>query len=219
MTAEYFAVKTRVENACATAGRKPQDVTLLAVSKKQPIEAVRAVYDAGHRNFGENYVQEMEARIAALPSDARLHMIGHLQTNKVKKALGAAMIHGVDSEKLARAIDKAAGEAGRKIPVLLEVNVGGEDSKSGVAPADCEALVLACTALPALELRGLMCIPPEEESRRYFAQLRELRDDLAKRTGLSLPELSMGMSGDFEDAILEGSTIVRVGTAIFGARR
>jgi pyridoxal phosphate enzyme (YggS family) len=218
VTEAYFAVKSRVEAACTRAGRNIGEVTLLAVSKKQPLEKVRAVYDAGHRDFGENYVQEMEQRIAALPADARFHMIGHLQTNKTKRAISAAMIHGVDSEKLARAVGKAAAEAGRTVPVLLEVNVAKESSKSGVLPEAAEALVLAASAIAGLALSGLMCIPPESEGRAHFATLRALRDDLAKRTGVSLPVLSMGMSGDFEEAILEGATIVRVGTAIFGNR-
>lgn len=204
-------------DACARAGRDLREVRLVAVSKKQPLDRVRAAYDEGQRDFGENYLQELEERMRVFP-DARWHMIGHVQTNKAKKAVLASMVHGVDSEKLARALSKAAVELGREVEVLIEVNVGGEDSKSGVAPAGAEALVLALGSAPSLKLRGLMCIPPPESPRKYFAALRTLRDDLAKKTGQLLPELSMGMSGDYVEAILEGATIVRVGTAIFGER-
>src|SRR5262245_17303671 len=185
-------VRARIADACARAGRAVDQVRLVAVSKKQPLERVRAAFEAGQRLFGENYVQEMEARMREIPG-AEWHMIGHVQTNKAKKAIAGAMIHGVDSEKLARALSKAAMEAGRSVEVLIEVNVGGEATKSGIAADAVEPLARALGSLPGLSLRGLMCIPPPSDTRRHFSSLRELRDDLAKRTGIALPELSMGM--------------------------
>jgi hypothetical protein len=213
------AVRARIDAAARAAGRDPSTVTLVAVSKTQPPEAIREAYAAGQRDFGENYAQEVVAKHAALADleGLRLHFIGGLQRNKAKDvAPRAAMVQSVDREDLARELDKRAAAAGRTLEVLLEVNVGGEASKSGAAPADVPALVKAVRALPHLALRGLMTIPPEvddpAEARPFFAALREL----AKAHGLAA--LSMGMSHDFEAAIAEGATIVRVGTAIFGAR-
>lgn len=217
------AIEARIASACQRAGRARTDVTLLAVAKTQPDERVVAAYEAGLHHFGENYVQELERHVAVLRGRdprASWHLIGHLQTNKAKKAAElASLVHTVDSSKLARAL--GAATAGRATPlgVLVEVNIGGEASKSGVEPAAIEAVIGEIRAHSGLEARGLMCIPPpDDEPRRWFAALRTRAEALRASTGLALPELSMGMSADFEDAILEGATLVRVGTAIFGER-
>jgi hypothetical protein len=211
-------VRNAIERAARAAGRASSEVRLVGVSKRQPIERVAAAYELGLRDFGENYVQELVARRSELPREARWHMIGHLQTNKAKQVLAADWLHGVDSMRLVEALTKAGAARSEKLPVLVEVNLAGEASKSGAAPADVEVILLAAAASPCLDPRGLMCIPPPGGGRPWFAKLRGLRDEMASKTGLSLPELSMGMSSDFEDAILEGSTMVRVGTAIFGER-
>lgn len=212
-------LRGRIAAACREAGRDPSTVELLAVSKTFPAEAVREVYDAGQRAFGESRQQEAAPKIEALPGDIRWHFIGGLQRNKVRKVLGGfSVIHSVDSLRLAEYLDRVAGEEGKRPGVYLEVNVAGEASKGGFTP---EELLAAAESLPAMkhvELLGLMAIPPEEGARRWFAATRELRDALEVRSGLKLPGLSMGMSGDFEDAVREGSTIVRVGSALFGNR-
>jgi pyridoxal phosphate enzyme (YggS family) len=205
----------------------PGHVTLVAVSKTHPAEAVREAYTAGQRDFGENYAQEWRDKAAALSDlpDLVWHFIGALQTNKVKVVVArseegvhsprVAWIHTVDRLSLAEEVSKRSQRRGVTTRVLLEVNVAGEASKSGCTPDDLPRLAEAAARLPGLALRGLMCIPPAEgDPRPHFAALRGLRD----RLGLHLPDLSMGMSGDYEAAIAEGSTIVRVGTAIFGAR-
>jgi pyridoxal phosphate enzyme (YggS family) len=205
----------------------PAGVRLVAVSKTQPAEAVREAYAAGQRDFGENYAQEWRDKAAALADlpDLVWHFIGSLQSNKVKVVVGgagsaaeaprAAWIHTVDRASLADEVSKRSAARGVATAVLLEVNVAGEASKSGCAPGDVPALAEHVAGLPGLALRGLMCIPPlEGDPRPHFAALRALRD----RLPLRLPDLSMGMSGDYEAAIAEGSTLVRVGTAIFGAR-
>lgn len=214
------ALRGRISAACAEAGREAADVELLAVSKTFPAEAVREAYDAGQRAFGESRQQEAASKIESLPGDIRWHFIGGLQRNKVRKVLqgGFGCIHSVDSLRLAEYLDRVAGEEGRRPQVYLEVNVAGEASKGGFSP---EELLAAAESLPVLrnvELLGLMAIPPEEGARGWFARTRELRDLLEVRSGLRLPGLSMGMSGDFEDAVKEGSTIVRVGSALFGNR-
>lgn len=209
-------VKGRIAAAARDAGRDASQVRLLAVSKRQPDESLRAVFEAGQDDFGENYVQELVRKQALLPQ-ARFHMIGHVQTNKAKGAAGAAMVHTLDSARLAKALAKAVPE-GRRLEVLVEVNVGGEDQKAGVAPDGVEQLLEVIRTHPELEARGLMCIPPVDAGRAAFATLRGLAERLRASTGLALPELSMGMSADFEDAIREGSTVVRVGTAVFGPR-
>lgn len=215
IAARVAEVDGAIADACRAAGRARGEVTLLAVSKKQPPERIVAGWLAGLRAFGENYVQELEAHRALLPAEARWELIGHLQTNKAKKAAQlAARVHTVDSERLARAL----GQARPGLEVLVEVNVGDEASKDGVGPAGVPAVVDAARAA-GLEVVGLMCIPPADRPPRpYFAALRALAEAERARTGLALPELSMGMSGDFADAILEGSTVVRVGSALFGAR-
>jgi len=202
---------------------------LMAVSKTNPPENIRAAYDAGLRLFGENRVQEFAGKAEALRDlhDAEWHMIGHLQTNKTART--AELFHAVDSVdslKLAEKLDAAARNLGRKLNVLVEINVGGETAKSGVAPdsQDLEELLSAAPRLEALRFRGLMTVPPfaddPERARPYFRKLRELRDTIAARnlSAVSMDQLSMGMSHDFEIAIEEGSTCVRVGTAIFGER-
>ena len=215
------AVRARIAAACARAGRSPSEVRLIAVSKKHGAAAVRAAYAEGQREFGENYVQELAAKareLADLP-DLQLHLIGHLQRNKVKDVLriGAQLrsIDTVDSVRLAEAIAERAAASGSTIEVHLQVNPAGEAQKSGVAEAELPALIEAVRGLPALQLRGLMLIPPNvepEERRAHFRRLRELA------RAHQLPELSMGMTDDLEQAIEEGATQVRVGTAIFGER-
>lgn len=219
-------VKEQIANAANRAGRKADGIALIGVSKTHPAEAVRDAFEAGLRHFGENRVQEWEGKrggIADLP--ATWHLIGHLQSNKAGKA--AKLFHCVDSvddfalaQKLARASDEFIG--GGTLRVLIEVRLGGEESKSGVGEAELPELAEKIKGLPQLELAGLMCIPPyfeeAERVRPYFARLRELRDQVQSRLGQTLPVLSMGMSHDFEGAILEGATEVRIGTAIFGAR-
>lgn len=206
----------RIADACARVGRSPEEVTLVAVSKRQPDERLTAAYEAGHRDFGENFVQELVRKRALLPEDARWHLIGHLQTNKAKQAVGVAFIHTVDSRKVALAIDKAARARSLIQPVLIELNLAGEDSKAGLPPSALAELAAEVQAMGNLQLQGLMCIPPAGEGRPYFAQLRGLREELGGAA--VLPHLSMGMSDDFEDAIAEGATLVRVGTAVFGPR-
>ena len=215
------ALRERIAAVCGEAGRDPAEVELLAVSKTFPAAAVREVYDAGQRAFGESRQQEAAPKIDSLPADIRWHFIGGLQRNKVRKVLaGFCCIHSVDSLRLAEYLDRVAGEEGKRPRVYLEVNVAGEASKGGFSP---EELLAAAQILPALgniELLGLMVIPPEREgvSRPWFARTRGLRDRLEGLSGLRLPGLSMGMSGDFEDAVREGSTLVRVGSALFGNR-
>ena len=228
----YGLVLDRLNSACAAAGRPRQDVTLIAVSKLHPAGDVAAVAAAGQVDFGENYVQEAlqkredlaaDAGSAALAAGIRWHMIGHVQSRKAAQVAGRfALVHTVDSRKLAETLDKHAAALGVVQPVLIQVNIGAEAQKSGVMAADLPALAEAVQTLPHLELQGLMCLPPVFDNgplaRPHFAHLRELRDGLRPLTGLPLPHLSMGMSGDFEEAVLEGATLVRVGTDIFGPR-
>jgi len=220
----------RITAAARGAGRNPGDITLMAVSKTQPPEKIREAYDAGLRVFGENRVQEFSGKIAALQDlhHAEWHMIGHLQTNKATKAVELfRAVDSVDSVKVAERLDAAARGLDRKLDVLVEINVGGEAAKSGVAPEsrELEELLLAAPRLQALVFRGLMTVPPftdnPEGARPYFQTLRELREAIAARKlpAIATDQLSMGMSHDFEVAIEEGSTCVRVGTAIFGERK
>jgi len=224
------AVRARVEAAARRAGRQAADIALLGVTKTHAPERIREAYAAGLRLFGENRVQEFAAKASAVAdlADAEWHMIGHLQTNKAAKAVELFnAVDSVDSLKLAEKLDAAARKAGRKLPVLIEINVGGEAAKSGVAPdsRELEELLLTAPRFEALEFRGLMTVPPftddPEDARPYFQKLRELRDAIAARKlpAVHMDVLSMGMSHDFEVAIEEGSTCVRVGTAIFGERR
>lgn len=214
-------VRERLGRAAEAAGRDPSSITLVAVSKLQPEEAIRAAYGQGVRDFGESYAQELRAKGEALADleDIRWHFIGHLQRNKVRQVAGRlAMLQTLDSPRLVEELGKRL--SGEPLDVLLEVSLVGEASKSGCAPEELPALLDAARSEPALRVRGLMAIPPweaePEEARRYFVALRELRDRLGGAA--LLPELSMGMSGDFEVAVEEGATIVRVGTAIFGPR-
>ncbi len=221
----YRGVLARVEEAAARAGRDPASVRLVAVSKTVDPERVRQAYEAGARDFGENYVQEAVAKADALPPDARWHMIGHLQSNKAKRAVETFdWVHSLDRPSLAQALEKAAARRGRGLDVLIQVNVGREPTKSGTDPEGAVALARAAPRWPHLRIRGLMAIPPyladPEEVRPYFRALRELRDRIAALglPGVEMVELSMGMSHDFPVAIEEGATMVRVGTAIFGPR-
>ena len=212
--------KARIDRAARAAGRDPGTILLVAVSKTKPASAIREAYDAGHRDFGENYAQELVEKAATLAGlDIRWHFIGHLQSNKARVVAPiASLVHTVDSIGLARELAKRAAKAVRKLPVLVEVNVGGEAQKHGASPGDVAAVLDAIEAEETLVLRGLMTVPPVdlESARRAFQSLGELRD----RCGgpARLPELSMGMTHDLEVAIACGATIVRVGTAIFGAR-
>jgi pyridoxal phosphate enzyme (YggS family) len=223
------AVRERIAAAARRAGRNSSDIALMAVSKTQPPDRIREAYDAGQRLFGENRVQEFAGKADALRDlhAAEWHMIGHLQTNKAAKTAELfRVVDSVDSLKLAEKLDMAARNLGKKLDVLIEINVGGEAAKSGVAPDSpaLDELLRAAARLNALVFRGLMTVPPftdnPEEARPYFRKLRELRDTIAirKLPGVAMDQLSMGMSHDFEVAIEEGSTCVRVGTAIFGER-
>jgi pyridoxal phosphate enzyme (YggS family) len=223
------AIREKIALAARRAGRRPEEVALMAVSKTHPPERIREAYAAGLRVFGENRVQEFAGKAAALAdlAGAGWHMIGHLQTNKAGKAaelFGA--VDSVDSVKLAEKLDAAGRSSNKKLAVLIEINVGGEAAKTGLAPdsPDLEELLLAAPRFEALEFRGLMTVPPftddPEGVRPFFRKLRELRDSVAARwlPAINMQVLSMGMSHDFEVAIAEGSSCVRVGTAIFGER-
>lgn len=217
-------VLDRIARAAARAGRRPGDVTLVAVSKTQPPSRVAEAWEAGLTVFGENYVQEAEEKVRLLPG-AAWHLIGRLQGNKVKKAVSLfAMIQTVDSAGLLGEISRRAAAAGRTVPVLVEVNLAGEASKGGLPPEDLPAFLDAAAGLPGARVRGLMAIPPffedPERSRPYFARLRDILETARGPggPGRELTELSMGMSNDFAEAIEEGATMVRVGTALFGSR-
>jgi len=222
-------VRERIQAAAMRAGRDADDITLMAVSKTFPAHSIREAYEAGIRQFGENRVQEFAGKVKDLDDlgEARWHMIGHLQSNKATKA--SELFHAVDSVdsfKLAEKLNEAAIKANKTLAVLIEINVGGEEAKTGVAPGSPELdhLLSAARQLERLQVKGLMTIPPffdePEATRSYFRTLRELRDQIAARNlpGIEMAALSMGMSHDFEVAIQEGSTCVRVGTAIFGER-
>ena len=216
-------VRKNLERALEKTGRDPNDVTLIAVSKTHPAEAVREVMHAGHLIFGESRVQEARAKIPLVPSNARWHFIGHLQKNKVRNALPLfELIHSVDSLEIAAAIERIASELGLYPRVLLEVNVAEEASKFGFTADTLRQNLESLIALERLQIEGLMTIAPysedPEHSRRYFASLRELRDTIEQSEQIGLPTLSMGMSGDFPVAIEEGATMVRIGTSIFGSR-
>ena len=217
------AILARIETIARKHGRKAGEIQLVAVSKTNPPEAIREVFAAGQRAFGESRVQEALPKLDALPPEIEWHFIGHLQTNKIRKVVGRfALFHGVDNQNLAQQMNRIAGELGVTASVLLEVNVSGEKSKFGFYPKTLSAALEVLLPLPFLRIQGLMTMAPysddPESARPYFAKLRELRDRLAEETGNLLPHLSMGMSGDFEQGIAEGATIVRVGSAIFGER-
>ena len=219
------SVEERVQAACRRAGRAREEVCLIAVSKTKPVPMLEEIYGEGVRDFGENKVQEIMHKKPELPDDIRWHMIGHLQTNKVRQVIDkACMIHSVDSLKLAREIEKEAAKHDLVMPVLIEVNVAEEESKFGTTAEEVAGLVREIAELPHVSVRGLMTIAPfvedPEENRSVFRRLKELSVDIAAKNinNVSMCELSMGMTGDFEVAIEEGATCIRVGTAIFGAR-
>ena len=218
------AVCGRIAGAASRSARAAEDVTLIAVSKTWPAEVVREAVDAGQTVFGENKVQEGIEKVPVLPSNLDWHLIGHLQKNKVRKAIALfSWIETIDSLALAQRVDRIAVEDDFRPRILLQVNVGEDEAKSGFSIATVRRDLEALFALETIEIRGLMTIPPfdedPEKTRRHFAALRELRDDLEASGGVSLPDLSMGMSHDFEVAIEEGATLVRVGTTIFGRRQ
>ena len=215
-------VRRRIDAAAGRSGRTAEAVTLVAVSKTMSVEAIREAVAAGVTVLGENRVQEARDKIAALAGVAEWHLVGHLQTNKAKLAVGLFQrIHSLDSVRLAEELERHARETGRRVRCLIQVNVGGEEQKSGAPESGVRPLLEAANRLPHILVEGLMAIPPflsdPEAIRPYFRRLRLLRDELA-REGFSLPDLSMGMTQDFEVAIEEGATLVRVGTAVFGPR-
>lgn len=218
------AVRQRVADAARACGRDPAAVGLIAVSKTFGADAVAAAHACGQRVFGENYVQEAVDKIVALASlGLEWHFIGPIQSNKTRQiAENFAWVHSVDRAKIAERLSAARPDALAPLQVCIQINIGDENTKSGVAPADAPALARAIAALPRLKLRGLMTIPPASDDpaqqRRYFAELRKLKEQLAM-AGVALDTLSMGMSADLEAAIAEGATLVRVGTAIFGQRQ
>ncbi len=217
-------IRERIARSAARAGRTAEDITLVAVSKTFPSEAVRSAYELGLRHFGENRVQEWESKQAAVADlDATWHLIGHLQSNKARRAASLFnRVDSVDSVALAQKLDAAAASEAKRLKVLIEVHLGGEETKSGVPEADLPPLAESIARLPHLELLGLMAIPPyfdePEQVRPYFQRLRALRDQVGAQIKMPLSVLSMGMSHDFEIAIEEGATEVRVGTALFGER-
>jgi hypothetical protein len=231
LRANLRAVEARIEAAAGRAGRSPGDVRLIAVTKSHPAELVRLAYRAGLRDFGENRVEEARGKQAELADlvDARWHMIGHVQSRKARDVVGSfSLVHSLDRPKLAASLDRLVGEHSLRLPVLLECNISGEASKDGwdASPpggrADLLASMLAAARLPRLDVRGLMTMAPwtAEESvlRRVFRGLARLRDELLAAGAGGLPELSMGMTDDFEIAIEEGATMVRIGRALFGDR-
>ena len=217
------AIRCRIRAAAEAAGRDPSGIRLVAVSKTRPHEDIRKAADAGQTIFGESKVQEALAKSPLLPPALEWHFIGHLQTNKIRKALPLFhLFHGIDNLDLAAQMDRIAEECGCFPRILIEVNVSGEGSKFGFQPDRLRSEIAGLLALPRVGVLGLMTMAPYSEdplaAKPYFAALRRLRDDLEQQTGTPLPELSMGMSGDFETAIAEGATLVRVGTAVFGER-
>jgi pyridoxal phosphate enzyme (YggS family) len=223
LAANLETIRQRIRTACERAGRNPDSVTLLAVTKTQTPEIVKAAAELGLLLFGENKVQEAKAKIPLCPGKLRWHFIGHLQSNKCRDAVELfEMIQSVDSLSLAQEINKRAEQAARRMPVLIEVNVAGEASKFGCKPEQLLAELKQLNALPRIEIHGLMTVPPwspeAEDSRPHFRRLRELKAKCEQVLGAPLPHLSMGMSGDFEIAIEDGATMVRVGTALFGPR-
>jgi hypothetical protein len=218
-------IEEQIAQACQRAGRDRSEVTLIAVSKTKPVPMLQEVYDLGARDFGENKVQELCDKIEVLPEDIRWHMIGHLQTNKVKYIVGrTALIHSVDSLHLAEEIEKQAAKRDVVVPILIEVNIAEEESKFGIRGDETIALVRQVAAFPHIHIEGLMTIAPyvenPEENRLYFRQIRQLSVDIAAENidNVGMSVLSMGMTGDYTVAIEEGATMVRVGTGIFGKR-
>lgn len=216
-------VLASIAAAVTRAGREPGAVRLVAVTKTWPAETVREIVEAGQRALGENKVQELLGKVPELPAEVEWHLIGHLQQNKTRKILPhCALIHSIDSADLARQVSRLAGELGLTAKILLQVNVANDDAKFGFPVVEARASFGELIALPHLEIRGLMTVPPYDEDlekvRPHFKRLRELRDELAAAHQCDLPELSMGMSHDFAIAIEEGATLVRIGSSIFGHR-
>lgn len=218
-------VRKRIEEACIRAGRKPEEVTLVAVSKTKPASMAEEAYLAGVRDFGENRVQEITSKAAQLPKDIRWHMIGHLQRNKVSQVIGeSVLIHSVDSLRLARQIEEEAAKRGLNTDILLEVNAAREESKFGFMTEEVEEAVMAISRFPHVHIRGLMTIAPfvenPEQNRGIFKKLFQFAVDIDKKNidNVTMGVLSMGMTGDYEVAIEEGATMIRVGTGIFGTR-
>ncbi len=218
-------VKEKINNACRVSGRKESSVTLIAVSKTKPIEYLKAAYDCGIRDFGENKVQEILDKIDKMPPDTRFHMIGHLQKNKVKYIVGKVfLIHSVDSYELAEVISKESVKRNVTTDILIEVNVSGEATKYGCSVNEAESLVRRISLLPNIKVKGFMTIAPYvedgSENRQYFACLKQLSIDINLQNidNISTDIISMGMTVDYEAAVIEGATYVRVGTAIFGER-
>lgn len=218
-------VLANINAACARSGRDPAEVTLIAVSKTKPAELIREAYDAGAREFGENKPQELRDKAPMLPDDVKWHMIGHLQRNKIKYVIDrACMIHSVDSERLAEAISAEAAKRNICMPVLVEVNMAGEETKGGIAPEDAEDFIRKISVLPHIRVEGLMTIAPftenAEDNRIYFHGLKKLCVDINEKNidNVFMCKLSMGMTGDYVVAVEEGATMVRVGTGIFGER-
>lgn len=219
-------IQENIKRACEKSGRKKDDVELIAVSKTKPVSALMEAYESGCRVFGENKVQELVDKYEIMPKDIKWHMIGHLQRNKVKYIVDkAALIHSVDSLKLAEEISKEALKKQVQVSILIEINVAGEDTKFGVKPEETEALVYKIAALPGISIKGLMTIAPyvddPEENRQYFGQLKQLSVDINQKNidNVNMSVLSMGMTGDYTVAIEEGATFIRVGTGIFGERK
>ncbi len=224
LAANLQSVRQRIAAACQRSGRDPAAVTLLAVSKSQPPEMIRAAAGAGLTLFGENRVQEARSKISQCPGPLRWHLIGHLQSNKCRDAVALfSMIQSVDSLPLAVEINKWAGHFAKTMPILLEINLAGESSKFGFSPERLPGELALINALPKLEIHGLMTVAPftpdPEKVRLVFRRLRQLKAECEKILGAPLPHLSMGMTGDFEVAVEEGATMIRPGTALFGPRR
>lgn len=226
ITENLTAVRAAIEESCRAAGRPPQEVTLIAVSKTKPLPLLQEAYAQGCRHFGENKVQELLDKYGEMPKDVKWHMIGHLQRNKVKYIVDKVfLIHSVDSFRLAQEISKEALKKNLTVSVLIEVNAAGEDTKFGVSPGETEALVRQIATLPGIFVKGLMTVAPyterPEENRRYFAALKQLSVDIGRKNidNVSMNVLSMGMTGDYAVAIEEGASFVRVGTGIFGERQ
>ena len=225
IAANIAAIRERITNACQRASRDPGQVKLIAVSKVKPAEQIDEAYHAGQQLFGESYVQEFRDKADLVKAPVTWHFIGGLQSNKVKYLRGrVAMIHSVDRLSLAEEIDRQWAKINARADILLQVNIGDESSKAGCAISDLETFAEQVAGLPNLKVHGLMCLPPHcddpEQVRPYFRELRRLSGQLAAKNlpGVKMNELSMGMSGDFEVAVEEGATLVRIGTAIFGAR-
>lgn len=219
-------IKYNIQKACDASGRNYEDVTLIAVSKTKPVSMLMEAYECGCREFGENKVQELIDKYEVMPKDIKWHMIGHLQRNKVKYIVGkTALIHSVDSLKLAQEISKEALKKQVQVSILIEVNVAGEDTKFGLKPEETEALVRKIALLPGISIEGLMTIAPyvsePEQNRQYFEKLRQLSVDIKLKNidNVNMNVLSMGMTGDYTVAIEEGASFVRIGTGLFGERQ